>query len=551
MTGFEGVVSCDGRSADIVIATHDAYNKMGADMVLTGTSDQTMINAALNTAGVNTVRIIGNAVIVSDQIVIAEDKSLISTGIKYYPYNATSKIIKIQIGGSIYGGYFGCGGENTLFYYQTVALEVEGTWTSSGIRKWSKTHIRDLEFSNGWPSTENPPLEYDTSAIYLNCAHGLDGEFICGIDVQNIRIMGQFEHGIFLDVACLSGTPAHEQPWINANYFNNIWMTGSRWPIYMRINDTGRTTGWPNIHGNIFRDLILELSELVTPSIKMVNSGTGGCWGESNEFYGIIYDWNENEGPIFDFGGSNGNLVAMSSSTYDYIGNRMFTQNRDSDEELGYEGNTLIDHENHKTNDALNCNNQTITVGELIPAWSVVYRVFATGDWKLASASAASTTRGRLLLCPNAIGGGTCTSGTGLCTGSPKTLAFGSNTITVTQQGTFTVHLDGQGVCAILSEITGLTPTILHAGNNTVSVTGTGTFTITPSAVGDGITDGYVYNSGWSWDGTKDIFLSTTAGLMTQTAPAVAGNQVRVVACPRYGPALNWVGCTDLTYGEI
>jgi len=540
-----------GRSADIIIATHDAYNKVGADMVLTGADDQIMINAALNTSGVNTVRIVGNAVIASDQIVIAENKSLISTGIKFYPYDATSKIIKIQIGGSIYGGYFGCGGENTTFYYRTVALEIEGTWTTAGLRSWSKTHIRDLEFVNGYPSGETPPLEFDTSAIYLNCAHGIDGEFICGIDVQNIRIVGQFEHGIFLDVACVSGTPTYEQPWINANYFSNIWITGSRWPIYMRINDTGRTAGWPNIYGNIFRDLILEPSELHTPMIKMVNSGTGVIWGGYNEFYGVVYDWSESEGPIFDFGGSNGNLVEMSSSTYDYIGNRMYTQTRDSDEELGLEGNILIDHENHKTNDALNCNNQTITVGELIPAYSVVYRVSATGEWKLASASTASTTRGRLLLCQNAIGGGTCTNGTGHCSGSPVTLALGSNTITVTQQGTFTIHLNGQGVCAILSGITGLTPTILHPGDNVVTATGTGTFTITPSSVGEGITDGYLWYGGWSWDCTKDIFLSTTAGLMTQTPPSSTGNQIRIVACPRYGAALNWAGCTDLTYGEI
>jgi len=78
--------------------------------------------------------------------------------------------------------------------------------------------------------------------------------------------------------------------------------------------------------------------------------------------------------------------------------------------------------------------------------------------------------------------GGTLTNGTGIATGSPITLTGGANTITVSQQGTFTVVIPA-GSAGIAATGTGVTvagsPQTLAVGSNTVTVTGTGTFTVT------------------------------------------------------------------------
>jgi hypothetical protein len=74
---------------------------------------------------------------------------------------------------------------------------------------------------------------------------------------------------------------------------------------------------------------------------------------------------------------------------------------------------------------------------------------------------------------------------------------------------------------------------------------------ISADAIGIGIKSGYVYNTGWNWSLSADIFLSITAGALSQTAPTVAGEQVRIVATPESADSLIWVGGTDLAYGEI
>lgn len=88
-------------------------------------------------------------------------------------------------------------------------------------------------------------------------------------------------------------------------------------------------------------------------------------------------------------------------------------------------------------------------------------------------------------------GGGTCTNGTGICTGSPvwmRSTSAGSNvyTITVTQEGTFTVWLNCTGTATSGTGVTVTdSPKSLVCGNNTVTTTGTGTFTITLSGTGN------------------------------------------------------------------
>lgn len=79
------------------------------------------------------------------------------------------------------------------------------------------------------------------------------------------------------------------------------------------------------------------------------------------------------------------------------------------------------------------------------------------------------------------ITGSTLTNGTGIATGSPVSLAYGSNTITVTQVGTFTAALPTGLNGTATSGTTTVTgsPQALVEGNNTVTTTtATGTFTI-------------------------------------------------------------------------
>jgi hypothetical protein len=79
------------------------------------------------------------------------------------------------------------------------------------------------------------------------------------------------------------------------------------------------------------------------------------------------------------------------------------------------------------------------------------------------------------------INGSTLTNGTGVATGSPVTLLYGNNTITVTTLGTFTVHLSTgiYGTATSGSTTVSGSPQSLVEGDNTVTTTtSTGTFTI-------------------------------------------------------------------------
>ncbi len=72
------------------------------------------------------------------------------------------------------------------------------------------------------------------------------------------------------------------------------------------------------------------------------------------------------------------------------------------------------------------------------------------------------------------------TDGTGTVTGSPIDLALGSNTVTVTAPGTFTIELR-RGTTGTMTDGTGTvtgSPVELVPGTNTVTVTVAGTFTI-------------------------------------------------------------------------
>jgi hypothetical protein len=76
---------------------------------------------------------------------------------------------------------------------------------------------------------------------------------------------------------------------------------------------------------------------------------------------------------------------------------------------------------------------------------------------------------------------GTLTDGTGVATGSPITLYYGANTITITTAGTFTVSLlPGVGGTAThgTATLTGSPVTLTMGGTTTLTTTGTGTIIV-------------------------------------------------------------------------
>jgi hypothetical protein len=125
--------------------------------------------------------------------------------------------------------------------------------------------------------------------------------------------------------------------------------------------------------------------------------------------------------------------------------------------------------------------------------------------------------------------GGTVTSGTGTVSGSPVTLAEGSNTINVTATGTFVVELFA-GTIGTATNNTGTitgSPIDLVSGTNTITATGTGTVTIyavlntTQTMMTDTIT-------GTGWDLTD---LAGLVGMSRMWLSMVVWSLVTLLVC--------------------
>ena len=146
------------------------------------------------------------------------------------------------------------------------------------------------------------------------------------------------------------------------------------------------------------------------------------------------------------------------------------------------------------------------------------------------------------------IGQGTITNGTGNCTGSPKRLVPGDNTINVTKVGTFTVSMCAGTSASAKTGTTTVTgsPKACGAGaDTTVTTTGsTGTITITVTYASTGI-----WGNNWSWSLTSGGRPNTAYPNSTLIARMDANSFTaasQVLTCTG-GAALNvdWTGATN------
>ncbi len=116
--------------------------------------------------------------------------------------------------------------------------------------------------------------------------------------------------------------------------------------------------------------------------------------------------------------------------------------------------------------------------------------------------------------------GGTLTNLTGTVTGSPVNLVAGTNTITVTVQGTFTIVLPAGSKGRAISGTATVTssPVALVGGSQVITVTGTGTITI--MAVDTELTESQESSAGeLKLDNTRDgagVFLSVDSRTITK-----------------------------------
>ena len=541
---------------NMVVASTDATAAQKAmalasgGAVCDGTADQTEINAALGTASVNVVMLVGTTFTVSAAIVIPDGKLLTAYGVTIKPSAAAVGCVSMTWLGGLHGATF-----NTISLsstYSGTLLTILGKWDFSDwdhLIIYPQQGLRDLTFLHGFNSSNICTGE----CILLQANSTLESQCIGYIIAQNIHMYGYYQKGFHFK--CIAGDNTYGQPWINDNQFIGGVIFGVKYPFYFETDETLLTglNGYCAISENKFTNYMIDMTDENIGAVITMGANPISLSQSFNLFNIIVMDWVAANGKMIDISSDNsGNRIELCSN-FDVVGKCSYT-GWDEEDYLDT-GNTIINQYNSTVLDPHRCNYQTITVGEKVAAWETVYKKAADGLWWLADASAVATTRGKLLLCPTAIGGGTCTNGTGTIAAgaSPVTLALGANVITISQAGTFTVVLNGEGTC-VKGTVDSVSPAVLHTGSNTVTVadaSNDGTFTITPTSIGVGVKEGYVYNAAWTWDMSKDIFLSETPGAITQTAPSDAGDQIRCVANPIYADSLDWVGGVDLTYGEI
>ena len=139
--------------------------------------------------------------------------------------------------------------------------------------------------------------------------------------------------------------------------------------------------------------------------------------------------------------------------------------------------------------------------------------------------------------------GATATSGTAIVTGSPQTLAEGSNTVNVTSNGTIVIDLaqwtsgnitDGTGT------MTGSTVT-LYPGANTLIVTNNGTFTANLTVVDTA----YIYQRSVEGTGFDLTDLATAFGMSRWMLSGLVWMFISIIAC-----AAAYVGASRASLGD-